>query len=104
MYPNNGYIVYFMTEREAALEKELSESRLENKLLQGKVDALMRLLYGSKSGEARPRPGHASGRTGIKKAEAPDPVAESDTGATPAKATRRRPEGPRILDHLPVKE
>jgi len=93
-----------MTEREAALEKELSESRLQNKLLREKVDALVRLIYGSKSEKLDPDQLMLLEGLDSKKAEAPDQADKPDTGATPSKAPRRKPEGPRIPDHLPVKE
>ncbi len=43
-----------MTEREVALEAELKAARLEVKLLKGKVDALVRMLYGKKSEKIDP--------------------------------------------------
>ena len=43
-----------MTEREQMLEAELKASRLEVKLLKGKVDALVRKLYGKKSEKIDP--------------------------------------------------
>ena len=93
-----------MTEREAALKKELSESRLEVKLLQGKVDALVRLLYGSKSEKLDPDQLMLLEGLESKKAEAPDQVDEPDAGATSSKRARRKPEGSSIPEHLPVKE
>lgn len=45
---------YTMTEREKILEKELKEARLEIQLLKEKVDALVRLLYASKSEKLDP--------------------------------------------------
>ena len=67
-----------MTEREALLEKQLSESRLENKLLRDKVDALVRMLYGSKSEKLDP--GQLMLLEGLesKKSEAPDLVDKPD--------------------------
>lgn len=93
-----------MNEREAALEKELSASRLENKLLREKVDALARMLYGKKSEKLDPGQLMLLEELESKKAEAPD-CAEADAGAktTPVKP-RRKPQGPRVPDHLPVKE
>lgn len=93
-----------MTEREAALEKELSESRLENKLLRDKVDALVRLLYGSKSEKLDPDQLMLLEGLESKKAEALDQATEPDTGATHRTTPRRKPERPRIPEHLPVKE
>ncbi|WP_309380210.1 hypothetical protein [Cerasicoccus frondis] len=44
-----------MTEREAQLESELSDARLKIKLLEEKIDALARMIYGHKKRAARPR-------------------------------------------------
>jgi transposase len=92
-----------MNEREAALEKELSASRLENKLLREKVDALIRLLYGRKSEKLDPGQLMLLEVLESKKAEAPA-AAEADAGAGPRTTRRKKPEGPRIPEHLPVKE
>ena len=43
-----------MTEREAALEAELKAARIEVKLLKEKVDALARMIYGTKSEKLDP--------------------------------------------------
>ena len=43
-----------MTEREVVLEAELKAARLEVKLLKGKVDALVRMIYGKKSEKIDP--------------------------------------------------
>ena len=94
-----------MNEREAALEKALSASRLENKLLREKVDALIRLLYGKKSEKLDPNQLMLLEGAELKKADAPV-AAEPDTGANqkPSPCQRRKSEGPRIPEHLPVKE
>jgi hypothetical protein len=78
-----------MNEREAALEKELSASRLENKLLREKLDALIRLLYGKKSEKLDPDQLMLLEGLEAKKAEAPV-AAEPDTGATRPSTARSR--------------
>lgn len=92
-----------MNEREAALEKELSASRLENKLLREKVDALVRMIYGKKSEKLDPGQLMLLEGQESKKAEAPV-AAEADTGAAHQSKPRRKAEGPRIPEHLPIKE
>jgi transposase len=92
-----------MTDREAALEAQLNEARLEIKLLREKVDALVRMIYGAKS--ERLDPGQLTlleSEGPPKKDEAPV-AAESVAGARP-KPARRSPAGPRLPDHLPVQE
>jgi len=95
-----------MNERESALEKELSASRLEVKLLREKVDALVRLLYGKKSEKLDPdQLMLLQSMEGLesKKVEAPV-AAEADAGAASPSRHARRHEGPRIPEHLPVEE
>lgn len=92
-----------MTNREAQLEAELSEARLENKLLREKVDLLARMIYGQKSEKIDL--GQLSLLQGLapKKAEAPAAV-EPDAGAAKKTKARRNPQGPRLPENLPVKE
>ncbi len=95
-----------MNEREAALEAELSASRLEVKLLREKVDLLLRQIYGSKSEKLDPNQLmllQSMEGSDSKKAEAPAPD-NPDAGAAPQRKSRRKPEGPRIPEHLPVKQ
>ena len=91
-----------MSEREAVLQSELEASRLEVKLLREKIDALLRRLYGSKS--ERLDPDQLMLLEGIdSKNEAPA-TDEPESGATRKRKLRRKPQGPRIPEHLPVKE
>jgi len=94
-----------MTEREAALEAELKASRIEVKLLKEKVDALVRMLYGSKSEKLDPNQLMFLEGLEPKKAEAPAPAAEPEAGASkPARKPRANPSRPRVPEHLPVHE
>jgi len=94
-----------MTEREAALEAELKASRIEVDLLRQKVDALVRMLYGSKSEKLDPKQLMLLEELESKKAEAPAPETDPKAGATkPSPKPRSKPSGPRVPDHLPVHE
>jgi transposase len=94
-----------MTEREAALEAELSASRLENKLLREKVDALVRMIYGRKSEKFDVNQLPLLEEFESKKDAAPVPASEPKTGATgPTLKKRAKPARPRLPDHLPVHE
>lgn len=91
-----------MTDREAALEAELKEAHFKIKLLEEKVDALVRMIYGAKSERLDPNQLMLLAEASPKKEEAPV-AAESAAGAQ-KKTTRRSPTGPRVPDHLPVEE
>jgi transposase len=92
-----------MTKREAALENELKASRIEIKLLREKIDALVRMVYGTKSEKLDPNQLMLLKEIESKKAEAPAPDVEPESGATPKKE-RAKPQRPRLPDHLPVNE
>ncbi|WP_309401039.1 IS66 family transposase [Cerasicoccus maritimus] len=91
-----------MSEREAQLESELSELRLESKLLRDKVDALAQMIYGQKSERLDPNQLSLLAKLDSKKAEAPAAV-EPTAGAAQKKA-RPKHNQPRLPDHLPVEE
>ena len=94
-----------MTEREAALEAELKAARIEVKLLKEKVDALARMIYGTKSEKLDPNQLMLLKETESKKADAPAADAESKAGAkTTERKVRSKPSRPRLPDHLPVHE
>ena len=61
------------------------------------------MLYGKKSEKLDPDQLMLLEGLKSKKAEAPV-AAEADAGAAPKSKPRRKPEGPRIPEHLPVKE
>ena len=92
-----------MTERETMLEAELKASRLEVKLLKGKVDALVRMLYGTKSEKFDPNQLKFLEGFESKKEEAPT---SDEAGAKLPKSgtPRSQPRGPRIPENLPVYE
>lgn len=90
-----------MTEREAQLESELSDARLKIKLLEEKIDALVRMIYGQKSEKLDPNQLSLLQELESKKADAP--VADEPMAGA-AKQARRQPAGPRLPEHLPVKE
>ena len=92
-----------MSKREAVLQSELEASRLEVKLLREKIDALLRRLYGSKSERLDPDQLMLLEGIDSKKAEAPA-TDEPESGATRKRKLRGKPQGPRIPEHLPVKE
>ena len=95
-----------MTERETMLEAELKASRLEVKLLKGKVDALIRMLYGSKSEKFDPNQLTFLEGCEPKKDAAPTSDEPTEAGAKFPKRTspRSKPKRPRIPDELPVYE
>ena len=94
-----------MTEREAALESELKASRIKVDLLEQKVDALIRMLYGAKSEKLDPNQLMLLQDLESKKDDAPAPDTEPEAGATkPPRKTRKSPTRPRVPDHLPVHE
>jgi transposase len=108
-----------MTEGEILLQsqleksnKQLQESRLENKLLREKVDALVRMIYGPKSeklGANDPNQltlldqEQMEAEAEAKKPIAPDadPSAGADDRST---KKRKKPAGPRLPENLPVEE
>ena len=93
-----------MTEREVALEAELKAARLEVKLLKGKVDALVRILYGNKSEKFDFNQLNFLEDFESKKEQAPTSDETTEAGAESRKETkpRSKPKGPRIPDNLPV--
>lgn len=91
-----------MTEREAQLESELSEARLKIKLLEGKIDALVRTVYGQKSERLDPNQLSLLAESESKKAETP--AADEPAAGVEKKTVRRKPAGPRLPDLLPVEE
>jgi transposase len=97
-----------MTEREAALEAELNASRLEVKLLNEKVDALARMVFGKKSekmGSFDPNQLTLLQESESKKDEAPASDDEPKAGAQrPNRKRRAKPSRPRVPDHLAVEE
>lgn len=93
-----------MSEREAELESKLEAANLRIRLLEDKVDALLRGLYASKSEKLDPNQ-----LTLLEDAEAKKETAPADaderTGAAASKpAVHRKPRGARIPDELPVRE
>lgn len=93
-----------MNEREEKLESELKQANLKISLLEEKVDALIRLLYVSKSEKVDPNQLTLLEDVDPKKEEAPV-VAEVESGAVIQRSAKQRsPRGPRIPDHLPVHE
>jgi len=93
-----------MSEREAELESKLEAANLRIRLLEDKVDALLRGLYASKSEKLDPNQLALLEDAEAKKEPAP---AEADerTGAAASKtAVQRKPRGPRIPEDLPVRE
>ena len=97
-----------MTKREASLERELQQSRMEVKLLREKVDALVRMIYGPKSEKLR---GDDPNQLTLleqeqAEAEAKKPIAPDAEPASGADRTRKRkkPTGPRLPENLPVEE
>lgn len=93
-----------MSEREAELESKLEAANLRIRLLEDKVDALLRGLYASKSEKLDPNQ-----LTLLEDAEAKKETAPADagngTGAAASKpANHREPRAPRIPDDLPVRE
>ena len=94
-----------MTEREAALESELKAERIKVDLLEQKVDALVRMLYGSKSEKLDPNQLMLLQELESKKDEAPAPETKPEAGAAkPASKPRAKPSRPRVPEHLPVHE
>ena len=95
-----------MTEREVVLEAELKAARLEVKLLKGKVDALVRMLYGKKSEKFDSNQLSFLEDFESKKEEAPTSDETPEAGAESRKKTkpRSKPKRPRIPDDLPVYE
>lgn len=93
-----------MTEREAALESELKEAHAKIRLLEEKVDALLRLLYASKSEKLDANQLMLLQDLDPKKEEAPAAVEIESGAAKPSSTRRNKPRAPRVPDHLPVKE
>lgn len=97
-----------MTEREKHLQYELEQSRIENKILREKVDALVRMIYGKKSEQIDPDQQTLFGELDSKKAEAPaQENAASEQGAktdTPARTQPKKEKKPRLPEHLPIVE
>ena len=95
-----------MTEGEVRLEAELKASQLEVKLLKGKVDALVRMLYGKKSEKLDPNQLNFLEDFESKKAPAPTSEESTEAGAEQpkAKTTRSKSKKPRVPDNLPVHE
>ena len=94
-----------MTEREISLEAELKAARLEVKLLKGKVDALVRMLYGKKSEKFDSNQLMLLESFESKKEEAPASNDPAEVGAENRKrAVRNKPTRSRIPDDLPVYE
>jgi transposase len=92
-----------MTDREAALEAKLEAAQLENRLLREKIDALVRALYGKKSEKLDPAQLELLGGLAEKIDEAPAAV-EPPAGVTQKAPSKPRRPGPRVPEHLPVKE
>ncbi len=92
-----------MTEREISLEAELKASRLEIKLLKGKVDALVRMLYGKKSEKFDLNQFDFLEGFESKKEAAPT-SSEPETKPPKPPKPRSKPKGPRIPEDLPVYE
>lgn len=89
-------------DREARLEIELRESRLEVKILREKVDALIKIIYGSKSEKLDPNQ-----LTLLRQEESPKeeaPVDEPKAGLKRNEAARKKRSKPRLPGHLPVEE
>jgi len=87
----------------AALQAQLREAQLENKLLREKVDALIRALYGRKSEALDANQLLLLGETEAKKDEAPA-ADEPPEGAVRKAQRPSAPKRPRLPEHLPVKE
>lgn len=90
------------SDREAKLEIELKQSRMEVKLLREKVDALVRMLYGSKSEKLDINQLTLLGDEPSPKEDAP--VDEPETGLKRKRAARKKREKSRLPEHLPVEE
>ncbi len=95
-----------MTEREVALEAELKAARLEVKLLKGKVDALVRMIYGKKSEKIDPTQLILLLEGLESKKDEASALAESTEAEAkpPNQTTPRKPKKPRLPDDLPVHE
>ena len=91
-----------MTDREAALGKELKAAHTKIRLLEEKIDALVRIIYGHKSEQLDPNQLMLLKELEGKIPEAPA-ADEPPAGVVKNKA-RRQPIGPRLPEHLPVKE
>lgn len=94
-----------MTDREAALEAELKGAHVKIRLLEEKVDALVRMIHGTKSERFDPAQQLMLLEDGaVKKADAP--AADEPAAGAPKKASRRpaKARGPRLPEHLPVEE
>ena len=81
-----------MNEREEKLESELKQANLKISLLEEKVDALIRLLYVSKSEKVDPNQLTLLEDVDPKKEEAPV-VAEVESGAVIQRSGIRGPRG-----------
>lgn len=93
-----------MSEREEQLESELKEANLKIRLLEEKIDSLVRSLFSKKSEKLDPNQLTLLEDISSKKDEAPI-AAETEQGAERCKSAKRKsPRGPRIPEHLPVKE
>lgn len=92
-----------MTEREIDLESELKAAHIKVELLEQKVDALVRLLYGAKSEKFDSNQLMLLHDEESKKDEAPAPDLAAGANKPPRK-TRKSPSRPRVPDHLPVHE
>ena len=89
-----------MTDREAVLEAELKEARVRIRLLEEKIDALVRALYGKRSEKLDPAQLELLGGLAEKIPEAPAAVEPPAGVAKKAPCKPRRP-GPRVPEHLP---
>lgn len=106
-----------MTEREALLQsqveksnKQLEEALLEIKLLREKVDALVRMIYGTKSEKLDPHQltmllEGLDSQEGSS-AKKPDALTADDVQAAgaPQKKARNKSSAPRLPENLPVEE
>ncbi len=95
-----------MTEREVHLEAELKAARLEVKLLKGKVDALVRMIYGKKSEKIDPNQLMLLEGIESKKDEAPTSEESTEAEGDQPKAKNKpgKPRRPRLPEDLPVHE
>lgn len=92
-----------MTDREAALEAKLEAAHAKIRLLEEKIDALVRALYGKKSERLDPNQLMLLKELEGKIPEAPAAV-EPPAGVVKKAPSKPRRPGPRVPEHLPVKE
>ena len=93
-----------MSQREAELQSELKAANLRIRLLEEKVDALLRNLYSSKSEKLDPNQLTLLEDFPSKKDEAPA-VAETEPGAATKKSAKRsKCRRARIPENLPIRE